>query len=199
MPTPHAEIAATALAHARLHATVSSLTDELAARPSRLPDWTIGHVITHLARNADSVVRRLSAAAKGELVTQYAGGWDARVRAIEAGATRPAAELLADLHAADDAVDALFAQLPAAVWDGPALVGSGDEVVASYLVFGRWREVETHHVDLGLGYEPADWPIELVERWLPSVLDGLAGRSEPRALLAWSLGRGPAPELAPWN
>lgn len=199
MPTPQAEIAATTAAHARLHAALAGLTDEIAAGPSLLPDWTVGHVLTHLARNADSVVRRLSAAAGGELVTQYAGGWAARVRDIDAGAGRPAAELLADLVSADAAVDALFAALPEAVWDAPALVGSGDEVVASYLAFSRWREVETHHVDLGLGYTASDWPIELVDRWLPALLDGLPGRCDPRLLMAWALGRGPAPELAGWD
>ena len=30
------------------------------------------------------------------------------------------------------------------------------------LPFLRWREVEVHRVDLGLGYEPADWPAEYV-------------------------------------
>ena len=30
------------------------------------------------------------------------------------------------------------------------------------LAFARWREVEVHRVDLGLGYEPEDWPAEYV-------------------------------------
>jgi maleylpyruvate isomerase len=199
MPTPHSDIAATAAAHARLHATLADLTDEIAARPSLLPDWTVGHVVTHLARNADSVVRRLSAAADGELVTQYEGGPPARERAIEAGARRPADELLRDLQASDDALDALCGSLPEAVWDRPALVGSGAQVEAPFLVFARWREVEVHHVDLGLGYQPSDWPIEYVERELPFLLAKLPERTDPRALMAWSLGRGPAPTVGPWN
>jgi maleylpyruvate isomerase len=199
MPIPQSEIDATAVAHARLHSTLAGLSDEIAARPSLLPDWTIGHVVTHLARNADSVVRRLSAAIDGELVTQYDGGWEARVRDIEAGADRPAAVLLEDLYTADEAVDALFADLPAPVWDQPVLVGSGDEVEASYLAFGRWREVETHHVDLGLGYLVTDWPMALVEKWLPALLEQLPGRADTRALMAWILGRGPSPDLTPWN
>jgi maleylpyruvate isomerase len=35
------------------------------SEPSRLPDWTVGHVLTHLARNADSMVRVLAAAERG--------------------------------------------------------------------------------------------------------------------------------------
>ena len=56
----------------------------------------------------------------------------------------------------------------------------------------RWREVELHHVDLGLGYTPADWPEAYVERelaislaLLPERLDG----SGQRQMLAWLVGR----------
>jgi hypothetical protein len=50
-----------------------------------------------------------------------------------------------------------------------------------------------------LGYTSHDLPQELVDRWLPSLIEGLSGRADPKALLAWTLGRGPAPELAPWG
>ena len=40
----------------------------------------------------------------------------------------------------------------------------------------RWREVELHHVDLGLGYEPADWPPAFVERVLPDALADVGRR-----------------------
>jgi maleylpyruvate isomerase len=64
---------------------------------------------------------------------------------------------------------------------------------------GRWREVELHHVDLGLGYTPADWPDEFVHLVLPEMIDGLARRADHRALLAWLSGRGRVPELGPWG
>ena len=64
----------------------------------------------------------------------------------------------------------------------------------------RIRTALRHRVDLGLGHEPADWPDDLVTRWLPDVLAGLPGRSDPHALLAWALGRTPTPPaLAPWD
>ena len=37
----------------RLLATAGALTGAQVAGPSRLPGWTRGHVLTHLARNAD--------------------------------------------------------------------------------------------------------------------------------------------------
>ena len=58
------------------------------ALPSLLPEWTRGHVLTHIARNADSFVRVLEAARRGEVVTQYEGGVASRNADIEAGASR---------------------------------------------------------------------------------------------------------------
>jgi maleylpyruvate isomerase len=187
-------------AHGRLHATLVDVTDEDARRPSRLPGWTVGHVLTHLARNADSVVRRLSAAAGGGTVEQYAGGVAGRDADIEAGAGRPAAELVADVLAADAAVDRLVADLPAEVWERPVRrSGPGGTVPAERLLFSRWREVEVHHADLGLAYAPAAWPQELVALMLPDLVAGLTSRADPAALAAWALDRGPAPTLTSWD
>lgn len=199
MPTPHEQIAAVHAAHERLHHALAGLDDATAARASLLPDWTVGHVVTHLARNADSVVRRLRAAMNGELVSQYEGGAPARAKAIEDGARRPSAALLEDLHTADRTVDELLGEVPDEVWDRTVLTGAGDEVPATQLTLGRWREVETHHADLGFGYTAADWPQGLVDVWLPELLGGLPGRSDQRALMAWLLGRGVAPDLGPWG
>src|SRR4051794_11621167 len=40
--------------HRRLFADIDGLTDAQARAASNLPDWTVGHVLTHIARNADS-------------------------------------------------------------------------------------------------------------------------------------------------
>jgi maleylpyruvate isomerase len=62
------------------------------------------------------------------------------------------------------------------------------------------------HVDLGLGYEPSDWPDEYVEWELPLILATVPGRvqGQPdiRRLVAWLSGRGPLPgavQLDPWS
>lgn len=200
MPEPFEDIAAVAAAHARLHRTLDGLTDEEARGPSLLPDWSVGHLITHIARNADSVVRRVSAALDGELVAQYEHGAAGRASDIEAGAGRPATELLADLHASDGRLDALLESAPATLWDGELMAGPKDVVPAPEVVFHRWREVEIHHVDLGMSYSPEDWPDRLVTRWLPALAAQLPERADPRALMAWVLGRGSAPELGGhWN
>ena len=90
-----ATIEGCAAAHQRLLADVDTLTDEDIARPSTLPDWTIGHVLTHLARNADSHIRVYEAAARGVPTERYPGGQQGRNVEIETGAARPAAEQIA--------------------------------------------------------------------------------------------------------
>lgn len=196
---PEGDIRACAASHARLLSASRGLTDAEARRPSLLPGWSVGHVLTHLARNADSVVRRLAGAVEGLLLTQYEGGAAGRAAAIEEGAGRPAAELTADLRTACAAVDDLLARVPDEVWGREVLAGSGPRRISTpRLVFTRWREVEIHHVDLGLGYRPEDWPPTLVQRMLAELLPELPERADPAALMAWALGRAAAPELAPW-
>ena len=199
LPLLAAEVAEVRAAHERLHAAVAGLGEDVLRRDSRLPGWTVAHVLVHLARNADSIVRRLAAAAEGRVVEQYPGGAAGRAVEIEAGVQRSAAEVLADLRAADEAVDRVLAAADAPTWGGTVQLGGGGSGPAAALVFRRWREVEVHHVDLGLGYDLAQWPDALVARWLPELLTALPGRADPRALVAWATGRGPAPALPPWG
>ena len=85
-------------AHTRLLTTARQVTDEQVRSPSLLPGWTIGHVLTHLARNADGHTRRLEGALRGEDVPRYPGGTPQRDRDIDEGAPRPAADIFADLE-----------------------------------------------------------------------------------------------------
>jgi maleylpyruvate isomerase len=172
------------------------LRDEQARSPSLLEGWSVGHVLTHVARNADSVVWRLEGAALGEVRDQYPGGLAQRRADIEAGAGRPAAALVADVARTSAAVEAATAALPPSAWDAPSRTSRGVIETSRDAVFSRWREVVVHHGDLGLG--SVTWPPELVAAWLPRELPRLAERTDPQRLLAWVVGRGPAPALAPW-
>ena len=53
------DITGAAAAHQRLLARLDALAELDPQRPSLLPDWTVGHVLTHIARNADSIIRML--------------------------------------------------------------------------------------------------------------------------------------------
>jgi maleylpyruvate isomerase len=152
--------------------------------------------LTHIARNADSVVWRLEGAARGELRDQYPGGLEQRAGDIEAGAGRPAAELVRDVQQTADAVERVMADLSPAAWDAPSRTSKGIVEDSRDAALSRWREVVVHHGDLGLGLVPL--PPALVEVWLPRELPRLAERSDPAELLGWVIGRGEPPVLAPW-
>ena len=189
-------------AHRRLFETVDALDDDAVRAPSRLPDWTRGHVLTHLARNADSHARMLGGALGGEALEQYAGGAEERVGAIEAGSGRPAADLAADVRDASLRLEDAWAAMTPEAWDGHGL-SFGREWPCPDMPFGRWREVEVHHADLGLGY---GYDEDYVVAELPAQLDRLPDRlpdaAERRRLLEWLLGRAAQPgdlALRPWQ
>jgi maleylpyruvate isomerase len=183
-------------AQASLDEAILGLDDATARSPSQLPGWSVGHVLTHLARNADSVVWRLEGALRGELRDQYPGGLEQRRRDIEAGAVRPAGELTADVRASSAAVARVVVELPDEAWDAPSRTSRGAVEPSRDAVFSRWREVVVHQGDLGLG--PVPLPPTLVAVWLARELPRLGERTDAAALLAWVIGRGDAPELAPW-
>lgn len=191
-------------AHARVLDSVAQLTDADARAASLLPGWTVGHVLTHLARNADSHARRISGALDGLDLPKYAGGNKQREAEIEAGAGRPADELVADLEASELRLEQVFDRYTAAGAPNGHFLGGEDYGVLACPAH-RLREIEMHHVDLGLGYTSADWPEEYVAWDLQTLLAGvperLASSDDRRTFMAWLSGRGPLdPEtkLAPW-
>ena len=203
-------IAGVTASHAGLLAMLDDqLTALDSAAASRLPDWTVGHVLTHIARNGDSVTRVLEATERGEAVERYAGGEAGRDADVAAGSGRPAAEQVADLRASVERLEA--ALIAHTRWDGESIETSGRRMPVPALVTLRWREVEVHRADLGLGYGPDDWPIEYVRtelafmemQWRARRPMGLTGLP-PEALavpdrrrLAWLLGRADIEGLAP--
>jgi maleylpyruvate isomerase len=196
---PRPEIEGCLAAHAKLADVVAGLDDELVHRPSLLPDWTVAHVLTHLARNAEAMHRRIEAALRGEQIDQYEGGAVGRAASIDAGARRNARELEVDVVDWSQRLDMAFASLPSDGWSRMVRSVAGGEYPVSALPFRRWREVEIHIVDLNVGLTAADWPDRLVELSLPRLLSGLSERADERELMAWALGRGPAPELEVWG
>jgi maleylpyruvate isomerase len=212
MDAPAADLARVAASHHRCIEVVGSLTDTDVRRPSLLPDWTVGHVLTHLARNADSHVRRTQAALAGEVVDQYAGGLAGRQAEIDAGAARDAAALAADVRASALAVEAAWRDLAPAAWAGRSRDANGQVRYLFELPGRRWQEVEVHLVDLGVGVGVDDWSDDFVAAWLPRTREriwnalGDAGAypvfDSPARELGWLYGRavrGDVPAPPPWG
>ncbi|MBV8085735.1 MAG: maleylpyruvate isomerase N-terminal domain-containing protein [Chloroflexi bacterium] len=147
---PEAWIACCTTAHRRLEAILDGLTDDMARRPSRLPGWTVGHLVTHLARNADANSGMVGGARNGDVATMYPGGTAQREADIAAGQGRPAAELRDDAISALRRLEDAWAGTGDDVWaTGLSRTFGGLRAVA-FTVFMRWREVEVHLADLGL-------------------------------------------------
>ena len=183
--------------HRRLEAATARLTDEDVRRPSRLPGWTRGHVLTHLAAKTLTHVDLLEGAESDEIREQYPDGLAPAQAAVEAGASRPAAELRVELSRSFALLEAAWTRLEEQHWDRLGICVPGPRSMAE-IVLRHLRDVEVHHVDLDIGYEPADWPAFFVEAELAKRLPALADRAPHALLLAWLIGRGDVPELAPW-
>jgi maleylpyruvate isomerase len=190
----------------RLLTAAATLDNASVAEPSRLPGWSRGHVLAHLARNADALVNVL------EGRPMYASG-DARDTDIERDAPRPLDAQLADVRESADRFQEAAAA--PADWSRTVELRNGVTDSASRVPFRRWVEVELHHVDLGIGYELEDLPEEFVEREIEFLTDRFAGHPDvpPTRITdgtrAWRTGRdtegapevtvtGPAPALLGW-
>ena len=196
---------------ARLLDTARAVTDDQARRPSLLPGWTVGHVLTHIARNADGLINLLSWAATGVPTPMYGPG-DAREADIEAGAGRPAAELARDVAESNERFIGALSRMPADRWGEVVEWRGGARKPAGVIQSARLTEVEVHHADLGLGYGFGDIPDEFRHRLLADAAQFLpdgtvlyaedTGRSYPDGrdgdtvvtgssgdLLGWAAGR----------
>jgi maleylpyruvate isomerase len=198
----------------RLLRTAAALDGDGALRvPSLLPGWTRGHVLAHLARNADGLVNLLTWARTGTPTPQYES--QARRDAdIEAGAPRPLAEHLTDLRESGDRFARAVSVMPPDAWATVVRWRSGALRPATAIVWGRLQELEVHHLDLAAGYQGEDWPEGFAHRLLHDVVAKFKALPEPPALIlrATDLGHeltigdqrraptvsGPAHALAAW-
>ena len=167
-PDPTETIARVMEATDHLLATAERFDDAAVREPSLLPGWSRGHVLNHLARNADALVRLLTWAATGVPNPMYPSD-EARDAEIEQGAGRSAAELFADLRASSEHFAVQASRLTPEQWSHPIEGRRGGPQPASGLPWWRLEEVLVHHVDLGVSYSPAHWPEYFTEPELASV------------------------------
>jgi maleylpyruvate isomerase len=161
--------------------------------------WSRGHVLTHVARNADGFVALVRSAVDGTGESMYASP-QARDADIDAGAGRPPAELLRDLEVS---AAALAQQLPRLTADHADL--RLERTPGVFLVKGgripvmRLREVVYHHVDLDAGFTFADIEPKLQRRFLDEEVRRLRATATPPDLTLrstegeeWTVGAGTA-------
>ncbi len=185
-------------------ALVATLSDAELAGPSALPDWSRAHVVAHLARNAEALMRLVTWARTGAENPMYPSR-ESRAAEIAASAAFPPARLRAELTATAVELDAALATLTPAQWQTQVRSALGRPLPAAQLPWMRIREVWLHAVDLDAGAEVADLPDGVVDLLLDEVTGTLSAADGcPAAELAptdrdrrWRLGpEGLAPVVA---
>ncbi|BFO20566.1 maleylpyruvate isomerase family mycothiol-dependent enzyme [Streptomyces sp. KM77-8] len=175
------DLASVQAATERLLTAAAALDNAAVTQSSRLPGWTRGHVLAHLARNADALVNVL------EGRPMYVSG-EARDADIERDAPRALDAHLADLRESGERFRAVGAA--PADWSRTVELRNGVTDRAARVPFRRWAEVELHHVDLGTGYELEDLPAGFTEREIDFLAERFAGhRGVPSTALATRDGR----------
>jgi maleylpyruvate isomerase len=179
--------------------------------PSLLPGWTRKHVAAHLALNAEALGNLVHWARTGEERPMYSSP-EQRNTDIEAGALRPADELIAWFEESAQQLTTGMGELTDEQWQTQVRTAQGREVPATAIPWLRSREVMIHAVDLGTSVTFADLPDDFLEELcadirtkrgdvpevqgpLPEVAAYLAGR--PYNLVLTPDGN-PAVPLPPW-
>ena len=136
------------------------------AASTALPGWTRGHLIAHVAANADALANLVHWAATGTPTPMYESP-DQRARDIERGSTRPLPDLVSWSDAAQRSLDEAMDALDDDQWQTEVVTAQGRRVPATEVPWMRAREVWVHAVDLDaqVTFEalPADFLVALCD------------------------------------
>ncbi|WP_033291257.1 maleylpyruvate isomerase family mycothiol-dependent enzyme [Amycolatopsis jejuensis] len=160
------------------------LPDAAFGEPSALPGWTRAHLFTHVARNADAIGNLLTWAETGVEQPMYGPG-TARDDAIEAGATRAPAEIVADLVASGQRLTEHAARLSEEAWSAPVRHRNGAAMTGVDALTLRLSETTIHLADLDAGHD-FDSATALLGDHLDTVIATLI-RISPRQLPSFRL------------
>ncbi len=168
---------------------VKALDDEAIDAPSACEGWTRGHVLTHVARNADALGNLIQWAATGVETPMYSSA-GVRDADIDAGAGRTASEHESDVESSAERLLAAVAGLPLDRRHATVRGGGGAEMLAHDVLWARIREVAYHHVDLRTSCSFAHLPDWVVARGLDECPTRLAdGDAPPFTLVATDSGQ----------
>ncbi|MFE9693277.1 maleylpyruvate isomerase family mycothiol-dependent enzyme [Micromonospora sp. NPDC005806] len=152
-------------------AALAALPDDRLDQPTVLAGWTGKHLLAHVAANADALVNLARWARTGEETPMYSSAQQ-RDADIDAGATRPAAELRAWAMRSAETLHARLAELDEQQWRWQVRTAQGRTVPAEEIPWMRAREVMVHAVDLSAGVGFDDLPAD----FLAALLDDIAAK-----------------------
>lgn len=184
VPSLPVQLAVLESVEADLMRSLSTLGQAQTTEASLCEGWTRGHVLTHLARNAEALGNLVTWATTGERTPAYAS-IEARNAAIEDGTHRDVAAIVADVEQSG----ASFREHARSLLDVPPedltdvrtgatnlLIPGGD------VPWHRVREVVTHHLDLDLDHGVHDIDTDVLRRLLTDTVRALASRDDVPAL-----------------
>ncbi len=154
--------------------SVDGLDADALGAPSALPGWSRGHVVAHLALNAEGLTRALVGVVEGSDVPQYDSS-AARAADIEELAGAPEDELRARFLASCTRLAKATAALQEGHLDATVRrTASGRRTFGARSVPGRRLvEVAVHHVDLDVGHRRTDWPVQTAGALVDSLVPDL--------------------------
>ncbi|HLN75823.1 MAG TPA: maleylpyruvate isomerase family mycothiol-dependent enzyme [Nocardioidaceae bacterium] len=188
------------VASTRFLGALSDLTDDDIRAPSLLPGWTRGHVVTHVARNADALGNLLHWAESGQEHYMYDSP-EHRDADIEAGAGRSAHDLRVDAAASAGRFMQAINELDVRHEDNLVARDPGAATFPAREVASmRLVEIQVHHADLDIGFGHEDWDTAFCELLLSRVV---ADRADGPAMVlratdtgnVWKLGQGQGPTI----
>ena len=197
-PSSHLSDNLVLLAHETglLMRTAEAQDDESIRAASLCEGWTRGHVLSHLARNADGLGNLVSWAVTGTPVAMYESA-QAREADIAAGSTRGAQEIIADLSESAARFASAATGLAGAPEHAEVEMRAGRRVLGGQLPTLRLLEVVFHHVDLDAGYTFADADPGFVRRAINNAVERMKASGKAPAVSlhgdggdTWSIGTG---------
>ncbi len=139
----------------RLLGYTITLSERAWQEPSRLPGWTRAHVASHIARNADGLIRSIEALLSDRPTLMYDGD-EERDWAVERGSQRGGLDLQIDLDTTAGRLNTAFNQLEELAPDTPVELRPQHRLRADLLPLARLNEVVLHTADLDCGFEIED-------------------------------------------
>ena len=168
---------------ARLTDTLHALHPSDVGAPSRLPGWSRGHVLTHLANNAEGLTRLILGSQSGRSLPMYASV-EGRNADIAAGATRPGGVIVAHADLANSTLAAAITSV--SDWEAStvfATVTGPTERPMTDVLRMRLREVVIHHVDVAASHRFDDEDPDVIRE----LVRDAAGRFSPKSTNAVDL------------
>lgn len=137
---------------ARLLVTVEAPGERDLSVDNSLPGWTLGHLLTHIVRNADALCNLLRWAHTGVETPMYASR-QRRNDDIDCGATRPGGAIRADVADSAARLRAVTDELRPEDWNHDVVTAQGRPIPAMQVPWLLLREAAVHYVDLEASFD----------------------------------------------